>query len=155
MRKFFYLMAMAIVVLGFTACTDDNNDNPTTPATAAEQPVEQTEDAVTVKVDGSYVVYGELEHGFDCALQRRLQGEMASPVEADCFVFDVAALFESSLSVNEWKEVVRRCSAGDASFLITHCTFCKEDATLYVPKGCKEAYANANEWKDFKNIVEE
>ena len=122
MRKFFYLMAMAITMQGFIACTDDNSDNPTQTA-SVEQPVTQTEDAVTVKVDGSYVVFGELEHGFDQALQRRLQGNMTSPVDADCFVFDVAALFESSLSVDEWKEVVRRCSAGDASFLITHCTF--------------------------------
>lgn len=29
------------------------------------------------------------------------------------------------------------------------------DAVLYVPKGCKDAYANAKEWKHFKNIVEE
>ena len=29
MRKYFYLMAMAIVALGFTSCTSDNNDNPT------------------------------------------------------------------------------------------------------------------------------
>lgn len=26
MRKHFYLMAMAIVVLGFTACTDDHDN---------------------------------------------------------------------------------------------------------------------------------
>lgn len=29
------------------------------------------------------------------------------------------------------------------------------DAVLYVPKGCKQDYANAKEWKYFKNIVEE
>ena len=29
MRKFFYLMAMAITMQGFIACTDDNSDNPT------------------------------------------------------------------------------------------------------------------------------
>ena len=29
------------------------------------------------------------------------------------------------------------------------------NATLYVPKSCKETYAKANFWKDFKNIVEE
>ena len=29
MRKYFYLMAMAIMALGFTSCTSDNNDNPT------------------------------------------------------------------------------------------------------------------------------
>ena len=34
-------------------------------------------------------------------------------------------------------------------------SFCGEDITLYVPKGCKKAYANANGWKNFKNIVEE
>ena len=115
-------MAVAIMVLNFTACSsdDDDNVNPTLPT---GQLVTPTEDAVTVKVDGSYVVYGELEHGFDKALQRRLQGKLTSPVQADCFVFDVAALFQSSLSEDEWKEVVRRCSAGDASFLITQCTF--------------------------------
>ena len=31
----------------------------------------------------------------------------------------------------------------------------KENAVLYVPTGCIEAYANADEWKDFKSIVEE
>ena len=30
MRKYFYLMAMTILVLGFTACTSDNDDNPMT-----------------------------------------------------------------------------------------------------------------------------
>lgn len=30
MKKYFYLMAAAIMVLGFTACTIDNNDNPVT-----------------------------------------------------------------------------------------------------------------------------
>ena len=97
MKRILFLMAMAITMQGFTACTDDNSDNPAQTA-SVEQPVTQTEDAVTVKVDGSYVVFGELEHGFDQALQRRLQGNMTSPVDADCFVFDVAALFESSLS---------------------------------------------------------
>ncbi len=29
MKKYFYLMAMAVAVLGFTACTNDNDDNPT------------------------------------------------------------------------------------------------------------------------------
>ena len=29
------------------------------------------------------------------------------------------------------------------------------DAVLYVPKGCKDAYAKAKEWQYFKNIVEE
>ena len=33
--------------------------------------------------------------------------------------------------------------------------FTKENAVLYVPTGCKEAYANADEWKEFKSIVEE
>jgi len=31
----------------------------------------------------------------------------------------------------------------------------KETCILYVPFGSKELYANANQWKDFKNIVEE
>ncbi|MCM1518081.1 MAG: leucine-rich repeat domain-containing protein [Pseudoflavonifractor sp.] len=30
----------------------------------------------------------------------------------------------------------------------------REDITLYVPKGCKEAYQNAQVWSFFKNIVE-
>ena len=28
-------------------------------------------------------------------------------------------------------------------------------ATLYVPKGSREAYMNTSPWKQFKNIVEE
>ena len=31
MKKNLYLMATAIMVLGFTACSSDNDDNPTTP----------------------------------------------------------------------------------------------------------------------------
>ena len=30
-----------------------------------------------------------------------------------------------------------------------------DDAVLYVPKGYMKEYANAKEWKYFKNIVEE
>ena len=30
----------------------------------------------------------------------------------------------------------------------------RKNATLYVPKGSKQAYENANYWKEFKEIVE-
>lgn len=30
----------------------------------------------------------------------------------------------------------------------------RKKSTLYVPKGCREAYANTSTWKDFSNIVE-
>ena len=30
-----------------------------------------------------------------------------------------------------------------------------DEAVLYVPKGSKDAYAQAKEWNKFKNIVEE
>ena len=49
MKRILFLMAMAITMQGFTACTDDNSDNPAQTA-SVEQPVTQTEDAVTVKV---------------------------------------------------------------------------------------------------------
>lgn len=122
MKRIFFLMAMAIVTLGFTACTDDNDDN-STPTASAEQLVEPTEDALSVKVEGNCVVYGELEHGFDKALQRRLQGSMTSPMDADCYIFDMATLNQSSLNENEWKEMVRRCQSGEASYVITQCSF--------------------------------
>ena len=55
MKRILCLMAMAIIALGFTACTDDNSDNPTQTA-SVEQPVTQTEDAVSVKVLTIFVV---------------------------------------------------------------------------------------------------
>ena len=115
-----FCCAMTTVVL--TACSDDNIDNPM-PTVSTEQFVEPTEDALSVKVDGNYVVYGELDHGFDKALRRRLQGSMTSPMNADCFVFDMATLDENSLNLDEWKEMVRRCQSGEASYVITQCSF--------------------------------
>ena len=123
-----YLMTLAAVLCCalttavLTACTDDNTDN-STPTVSTEQPVEPTEDALTVKVEGNCLVYGELKHGFDKALQRRLKGSVTSPMDADCYIFDMAALNQSSLSLEEWKEMVRRCQSGEASYVITQCSF--------------------------------
>ena len=127
-------ITLLVITVVLTACADKDDDTEYSPTEVSEQPVELTEDALTVKYDGNFMVYGEMEHGFDLALQRRLQGNMASPTNADCFVFDMAALNQSSLSLDEWKEMVRRCQSGDASYVITQCTF-KEFyhfAVLYV-----------------------
>ena len=117
------IILAASVLMALAGCRDNDDIAPAETAETAEQPTTPTQDALTVKYDGSYVVYGELEHDFDLALQRRLQGSMASPMDADCFIFDMAALNQSSLSLDEWKEMVRRCQSGKASYVITQCSF--------------------------------
>ena len=125
-QRFNWMLAAILTICGatmaLTSCKDDEVV-PETTSTGVEQAETPTADALNVTTDKSYVVYGELEHGFDLALQRRLQGSMTPPMDADCFIFDMAALKQSSLSLDEWKEMVRRCQSGEASYVITQCSF--------------------------------
>lgn len=52
MKKISYLMAMAIMVLGFTACTDDNDDASQQPKTNPDDQTAYTEKMVPVNRDG-------------------------------------------------------------------------------------------------------
>lgn len=127
MKKILFSFAAALcctmTMTVMTACTD-NDDNSVIPSTeATDQPVEPTEDALNVKVDGNCVVYGQLDHGFDQALQRRLQDNISTPMDADCFIIDMSVYSQNTPSLDEWKELVRRCQSGEASCVITQCTF--------------------------------
>ena len=125
-QRFNWMLAAILTIcsatMTLTSCKDDEVV-PETASTGVEQAETPTADALNVTTDKSYVIYGELEHGFDLALQRRLQGSMTPPMDADCFIFDMAALKQSSLSLDEWKEMVRRCQSGEASYVITQCSF--------------------------------
>ncbi len=128
------IILAASVLMALVGCSDNDDNATTTTAEPAEQLTTPTQDALTVKYDGSYVVYGQLEHGFDLALQRRMQGSATPSMDADCYVFDMAALSQSSMSLEEWKEMVRRCQSGEASYVITQCSFKEfyDFAVLYI-----------------------
>lgn len=113
-------LMMAMTVL--TSCTD-NDDSTPTPIEIAELPTQPTEDALAVKYDGNYVVYGELNDGIAAALQRRLQGTLTSPMDADCFVINPTGLGQLNMSIEEWKNLVRKTYAGDAALVLTQCSF--------------------------------
>jgi len=123
--KKFIMAAAAITLLMTTAvltsCTDNTDDNATPQPT--EQPATPTEDALAVKYDGNYVVYDDLNDGIAAALQRRLQGSMTSPTDADCFVINPTGLGQLDMSVDEWKNLIRRTYAGEASLVLTQCSF--------------------------------
>ena len=76
MRKSF-MAASAITLMMMTAVLTSCKDDEVTPEPATtgvavtENP---TEDALAVKYDGNYVVYGELNDGIAAALQRLSQG---------------------------------------------------------------------------------
>ena len=53
MKKISYLMAMAIMVLGFTACTDDNDDSVQRPETNPDDQTAYTVKQVPVNRDGN------------------------------------------------------------------------------------------------------
>ena len=126
MRKF--LIATAAIALMMTtavltSCTDDNDNVTTQPTETTEQPATPTADALAVKYDGNYVFYGKLDDGIAAALQRRLQGSMTSPMNADCFVINPTGLGQLDMSVDEWKNLIRRTYAGEASLVLTQCSF--------------------------------
>ena len=101
MKKF--LLAAAAITLMMTmtvliSCTDNDDNATPQPTETVEQP---TEDALTVRYDGNYVKYGELNDGIAAALQRRLHGSMTSPMDADCFVINPTGLGQLDMSMEE------------------------------------------------------
>lgn len=126
-QRFNWMLAAILTICGttmaLTSCKDDDNVTPESTVTSMEQTEMPTTDALNVTTDKSYVIYGELEHGFDLALQRRLQGNMMSPLDADCYVIDPAIIDQDNISMDEWKHMVRRCMSGESSFVLTQCTF--------------------------------
>ena len=123
MKKF--LLAAAAITLMMTmtvliSCTDNDDNATPQPTETVEQP---TEDALTVRYDGNYVKYGELNDGIAAALERRLQGSMTSPMDADCFVINPTGLGQLDMSMEEWKNLIRRTYTGDAAFVLTQCSF--------------------------------
>jgi hypothetical protein len=105
-----------------TACSDNDADlpnlGPDIPPT--EEP---TTDALSVTTDEWYVLYGEWEDDFGKALGRRLQRNSLSPTDAGCYVITPLAIQRNSISTDEWKHIVRRCMSGEASIVLTQCTF--------------------------------
>lgn len=122
MKKF--LLAAVVITLFMTTSCTDNDDNPTPiPTEMTELPTEQTEDALAVKYGGNHVVYGELNDGIAAALQRRMQDTMTSPMDADCFVINPTGLGQLDMSMEEWKNLVRKIDTGEASVVLTQCSF--------------------------------
>ena len=123
-RLLWVAITLMMTTTVLTSCTDNNEDNATPELTVtAEQPTTPTEDAIAVKYDGNYVVYGELNDGISAALQRRLQGTMTSPMNADCFVINPTGLGQLNMSIEEWKNLIRRTYAGEGSIVLTQCSF--------------------------------
>ena len=126
-QRFNWMLAAILTICGttmaLTSCKDDDNVTPESTVTSMEQAEMPTVDAINVTTDKSYVVYGDLNDGIASALQRRLQGNMMSPLDADCYVIDPAIIDQDNISMDEWKYMVRRCMSGESSFVLTQCTF--------------------------------
>ena len=125
-QRFNWMLAAILTICGatmaLTSCKDDEVV-PETTSTGVEQAETPTADALSVTTDKSYLVYGELSDGIAAALQRRLQGNMISPVDAECYVINPAIIEQDKISMDEWKHMVRRCMSGESSFVLTQCTF--------------------------------
>ena len=126
-QDFNWMLAAILTICGatmtLTSCKDDDNVPPGSTVTSVEQAATPTTDALNVTTDKSYLVYGELNDGIAAALQRRLQGNMISPVDAECYVINPAIIEQDIISMDEWKHMVRRCMSGESSFVLTQCTF--------------------------------
>ena len=126
-QRFNWMLAAILTICGttmaLTSCKDDDNVTPESTVTSMEQAEMPTTDAINVTTDKSYVVYGDLNGGIASALQRRLQGNTMSPLDADCYVIDPAIIDQDNISMDEWKYMMRRCMSGESSFVLTQCTF--------------------------------
>lgn len=111
---------------GFTACTD-TIDNPVTPENPSEQGVdptpEPTEDAVAVTTDCSFVMFGEIEDEMGEAISRRLKGTFDMSSMAQLYFLDPQRGKDLSMGEESWQELVRRTRNGEASLVLSQCTF--------------------------------
>ena len=111
---------------GFTACTD-TIDNPVTPENPSEQGVdptpEPTEDAVAVTTDCSFVMFGEIEDEMGEAISRRLKGTFDMPSMAQLYFLDPQRGKDLGMGEESWQELVRRTRNGEASLILSQCTF--------------------------------
>lgn len=113
---------------GFTACTD-TIDNPATPENPSEQSQdvdptpEPTEDAVAVTTDCSFVMFGEIEDEMGEAISRRLKGAPAMPSMAQLYFLDPQRGKDLGMGEKSWQELVRRTRNGEASLVLSQCTF--------------------------------
>ena len=125
-QRFQWMMAAILTICGtamLTSCID-KDDNPTPTPTGVEQPENPTEDAVSVTINKSYVMYGKFDEEFGDALGRRIQGTMTSPSMADVFVVDPSAVNNSDImTTEELKTIIRRTESGEASLVLTKATF--------------------------------
>ena len=113
---------------GFTACTD-TIDNPATPENPSEQSQgvyptpEPTEDAVAVTTDCSFVMFGEIEDEIGKAISRRLKGTPDVPSMAQLYFLDPQRGKDLGMGEAYWQELVRRTRNGEASLVLSQCTF--------------------------------
>ena len=111
---------------GFTACTD-TIDNPATPENPSEQGVdptpEPTEDAVAVTTDCSFVMFGEIEDEMGEAISRRLKGTFDMSSMAQLYFLDPQRGKDLGMGEESWQELVRRTRNGEASLVLSQCTF--------------------------------
>lgn len=116
------LLCCVTTMTVLTACSNNDADlinlGPDIPPT--EEP---TADALSVTTNESYVLYGDWEDDFGKALGRRLLGNSTPPTDAGCYVITPLAVERNSISTDEWKHIVRRCMSGEASIVLTQCSF--------------------------------
>ena len=82
-----------------------------------------TEDAVLVKADKSYIVYGDSSDDMAAALGRRLQKGTGTLEDADCYIFDLDNIIAFPVDMDQWARMISRVHAGEAALLVTQCTY--------------------------------
>ena len=115
---------------GFTACTD-TIDNPATPVDPdpenerelVDPTPEPTEDAVAYTIDCSYAVFGNIDDEIGKAISRRLKGTPDVPSMAQLYFLDPQRGKDLGMGEAYWQELVRRTRNGEASLVLSQCTF--------------------------------
>lgn len=82
-----------------------------------------TEDAVLVKADKSFIVFGDPSDDMAAALGRRLQKGTGSLEDADCYIFDLDNISAFPVDMDQWARMISRVHAGEAALLVTQCTY--------------------------------